>query len=112
MIHYEVLWTSVARDDLDDIANYIIEEDGVDAALMIVSRLELKATKLVTMPNRGVIAPELRDIGVMQYRQLSEPPWRIFYRILGAVVHVVAVVDSRRDLPGFLMERLMRIDRI
>ncbi len=64
--------------------------------------LERKAAKLVIiMPKRGVIIPELLDIGVLQYRQLTERLWRIFYRILGNTVHVVAVVDSRRDMVVF-----------
>jgi len=109
MIEYDVLWADVASADLDDIANFIAEEDGVDIALEIVCRLERKAEKLSSMPNRGVIVPELLDIGVLQYRQLTEKPWRILYRILGNTVHVVAVVDSRRDLAVFLMERLLRI---
>jgi len=40
---------------------------------------------------------------------LTERPWRILYRILGESVYVVAVVDSRRDMVAFLMERLLRI---
>jgi len=109
MIEYDVLWADVARSDLDNIANYIAEEDGVDIALEIVLRLERKAEKLVSMPKRGVIVPELLEIGVLQYRQLTEKPWRILYRILGNTVHVVAIVDSRRDMVSFLMERLLRI---
>jgi len=109
MVEYDVLWADVARADLDDIANYIAEEDGIGVALEIVLRLECKASKLVSMPKRGVIVPELLDIGVLQYRQLTERPWRILYRILGNTVHVVAIVDSRRDMVSFLMERLLRV---
>jgi len=109
MIEYDVLWTDVARADLDDIASYIAEEDGIDAALEIVCRLERKAAQLVSMPKRGVMIPELRDIGVLQYRQLTERPWRILYRIFGKTAYVVAVVDSRRDMLAFLMERLLRV---
>jgi len=109
MIDYDVLWADVARDDLDDIANYIAEEDSVDAALDVVCRLDRRAEKLVSLPKRGVVVPELLDIGVLQYRQLTERPWRILYRILGESVYVVAVVDSRRDMLAFLMQRLLRI---
>ncbi len=109
MIEYNVLWADVARADLDDIANFIAEEDGIEIALEVVLRLERKASKLVSMPKRGVIVPELLDIGVLQYRQLTERPWRILYRILGNTVHVVAIVDSRRDMVSFLMERLLRV---
>jgi len=109
MVEYDVLWADVARADLDDIANYIAEEDGIEIALEVVLRLEHKASKLVSMPKRGVIVPELLDIGVLQYRQLTERPWRILYRILGNTVHVVAIVDSRRDMVSFLMERLLRV---
>jgi len=109
MVEYEVLWADVARSDLDDIADYIIEENGVDVAITVVCHLERKAARLVNMPKRGVVVPELHDIGVLQYRQLTERPWRIIYRIFGSTVYVVAVVDGRRDLPLFLMERLLKV---
>ena len=109
MIEYSVLWADVARGDLDDIANYIAEADGFDMATTVVCRLEKKAAQLTRMPERGVIVPELQEIGVLQYRQLTERPWRIIYRVVEHTVYVLAVVDGRRDLALFLMERLLKV---
>ncbi|MDQ6975940.1 MAG: type II toxin-antitoxin system RelE/ParE family toxin [Mariprofundaceae bacterium] len=110
MADFDVLWTKEARQDLDDIADYIVSDNGAAVALDIVHQVEQTCMTLVSMPERGVVVPELRDIGVLQYRQLLLRPWRIFYRIHGGLVYVIAVVDSRRDLAAFLMDRLMRFD--
>jgi len=109
MTDYAVLWADVARKDLEEIANYIVEERGVDAALRVVGRIEDRCSSLITMPKRGVVVPELRDIGFFQYRQITEKPWRVFYRVQGETVFVVAVVDARRDIFSFLMERVLRL---
>jgi len=109
MTEYRVLWTDAARHDLENIADYIAGEDGIPIALDVVRRLESRAAELFTLPERGTVVPELLDIGIPQYRQLTVKPWRVFYRIEGDAVHVMAVVDSRRDIVAFLMERLFRV---
>ncbi|RLL50795.1 type II toxin-antitoxin system RelE/ParE family toxin [Mariprofundus sp. EBB-1] len=109
MAEYEVLWTDTATHDLNGIIEYIAEDRGAETALSILDRLELRADALFNMPNRGRIVPELQDIGVFQYRQLSETPWRIIYRIRKEVVYVVAVIDGRRDFIDLLLQRLIQI---
>ncbi|MDX8410220.1 MAG: type II toxin-antitoxin system RelE/ParE family toxin [Mariprofundales bacterium] len=109
MDEYEVLWTDTARLDLDGIIEYIAEEDGAAIALNVLDRLEKRAGKLLNMPNRGRVVPELQENGVFQYRQLSETPWRIIYRIRKEIVYVVAVIDGRRDFVDLLLQRLIQI---
>lgn len=108
MTDYNVLWTNAARDDLEAIANYTAEDSDADTALRIIVKIEQRCQALISMPKRGVVVPELRDIGLFHYRQLSERPWRIFYRIHDHKVFVIAVIDGRRDITSFLMERLIR----
>ena len=45
---------------------------------------------------------------ILTYRELLEGPWRIVYRYDADRIHVVAVLDDRRDLSGLLLERLIR----
>jgi len=102
-----VCWTSTARSDLEEIINYIAE-DSVSNALSVLDKLEAKAATLSLQPDRGRLVPELSRLGVCQYRELIESPWRIIYRIEINSVFVLAVVDSRRDLASILLHRLVR----
>jgi len=105
----EQICRDTANSDLDEIINYITEEKNVQTALKIMQGLEKRSERLVSIPERGVVVPELHDIGILQYRQLSEKPWRIIYRISGDIVYVIAVIDSRRNMLSCLMDRLLRL---
>lgn len=63
---------------------------------------------LVAMPSRGRVVPELRKRGISRYREVLVQPFRIIYRVSGRHVHVLAIVDHRRDLTQLLLERARR----
>ena len=107
MDEWQVAWTATAVSDLGDLVDYIAQDDPV-AALAAMKRLRARAGALCTHPQRDRIAPELREVGALHYRELLERPWRILYRIEGQRVLVLAVLDSRRDLQTLLLERLIR----
>jgi toxin ParE1/3/4 len=52
--------------------------------------------------------PELREIGVTEYREVVRKPYRIVYFTVGRQVYVVAILDGRRDLEDLLARRLLR----
>jgi len=107
MIERRVLWTRTARRDLDAIVAYIAT-DSIENAMSVLDRLQDRAESLRTAAERGRLVPELRSIGVHQYRELVERPWRIVYRMKPDSVMVLAVLDGRRDLESLLLERLVR----
>lgn len=102
-----VLWTDTARLDLQSLLEYIAEQDPA-AAVQVLDRIERKALTLQALSQRGRIVAELREVGVMHYRELIERPWRIVYRMDASRILVLAVLDSRRDLQSLLLERLIR----
>jgi plasmid stabilization system protein ParE len=59
------------------------------------------------MPLRGRTVPELRDHGVLNYREIIVSPWRIIYRVQDSAVIVLAVIDGRRSLEDVLLYRLL-----
>ena len=77
-------------------------------ALTVLARMERRCQTLAALPERGRIVPELRAVDILTYRELLEGPWRIVYRYDADRIHVVAVLDARRDLSGLLLERLIR----
>jgi plasmid stabilization system protein ParE len=52
--------------------------------------------------------PELKSVGVTEYRELIVSPYRVFFRIYENEVGVVGVLDGRRDLEETLIRRAMR----
>ena len=96
---------SYAR-DLEAIIDFIAE-DSPDEALRILQNLRRKASGLTTSPARGGIVPELKEQGIIVYRELICAPWRILFRISGRIVYVLAGLDSRRNLEDILLYRFV-----
>jgi toxin ParE1/3/4 len=54
------------------------------------------------------VVPELREVGVSDYREILWKPYRILYFVEDKRVYVVAILDGRRDLVDLLVQRLLR----
>ena len=102
---YQVVWSNIAENDLKNIIEYIADDSPPDA-LTIFKSIKQKASSLNTFPERGRIVPELRDQGILQYREIVMSPWRILYRISEMNVFVLSVLDSRRNIEDILLKRL------
>ncbi len=102
---YEVLWSNIAEIDLKSIIEHIAE-DSPSNAFKIFKNIKQKVSNLYTFPEKGRIVPELKDQGIMQYRELMIPPWRILYRISEESVYILSVLDSRRNIEDILLRRL------
>ena len=105
--NYQVLWTKAAEEDLKSIIEYIYT-DSPSAARNNLRKIKTKAANLCSFPQKGQIVPELKDHGILQYRELIIPPWRMIYRISEEQVYVLLVIDSRRNVEDILLERLVR----
>ena len=101
-----VVWAESARDDLDELLSYFAA-DAPRAALGVHDPIEARAAELARFPNRGRIVLELHWHGIVAYRELIEPPWRIVYRSDRASVVVHVVIDARRRLDAALLARLL-----
>jgi toxin ParE1/3/4 len=103
---YQVVWTSVAEDDLKGIIEYI-SIDNPHNALKILQEIKKKASSLYTFPERGRVVPELQDQGISQYRELIVPPWRLIYRIEERKIYVLSLIDFRQNVEDILLKRLI-----
>ncbi|MGH8488070.1 MAG: type II toxin-antitoxin system RelE/ParE family toxin, partial [Gammaproteobacteria bacterium] len=99
--------TETARTDVDEIAR-IIAHDKNENAHAFLDRIEHAAEKLAFLPQRGRLVPELKELGVLAYREIIVRPWRIIYRFDADRAYVVGLLDGRRDLASLLLERLIR----
>jgi len=90
----QVIWAEPALNDLDAIADYIAL-DNPTAARELVQRIFKHVDHLIVQPDSGSKPRELRG---GRYRQIVEPPCRIFYRRDGETVYVVYVMRGERKL--------------
>jgi addiction module RelE/StbE family toxin len=90
----QVIWTEPALNDLDAIADYIAIENPVAAAELVRKVFE-HVEQLEAHPESGSRPPELKR---SRYRQIVEPPCRIFYRYDGETVLVLFVMRSEQLL--------------
>lgn len=90
----QVIWTETALNDLDAIADYIAIENPV-AAAELVQRVFRHVEQLVAHPESGSRPPELKR---SRYRQIIEPPCRVFYRYDGEKIFVLFVMRSEQLL--------------
>ena len=95
----EVIWTEPALNDLDAIADHIAL-DNPDAARRLVRAVFRHVALLARHPESGSKPQELRG---RRYRQIVEPPCRIFYRYDGRRVFVLYAMRGERKLSARLL---------
>ncbi len=104
--NYSIEWADVAENDLKGIIEYIAQDSPANA-LKMLKKIKQKSSSLYTLPERGRIVPELQDQGILIYRELIIPPWRIIYRISEMKVYVLSVLDARQNVEDILLNRLI-----
>lgn len=101
----DITWTRTAVRDLDEILEYIAAERGVNQALQLYETICHSIASLATMPCRLRQVPELHDVGLFEYREIIERPYRLMFRVADREVVILAILDSRRDLEELLIQR-------
>lgn len=104
---YQVVWAVAAKNDLQQIIEYIAIDSPGNAS-QILKKIKQKTADLYAMPDRGRILPELKGQGIHTYRELIIAPWRIIYRISDTTVFVLSVIDARRNVEDILLDRLVK----
>ncbi len=104
----EVVWTEPALADLEAIADYIAL-DSTAAAKALVERVFLHVAQLADHPESGSRLPELKR---SRYRQIVEPPCRVFYRHDDARVYILHIIRAeRRFRARTLVDRVSRTSK-
>lgn len=104
----EIVWTEPALADLGAIADYIAL-DKPEAASVLVKRVFQHVEHLHQYPESGSRPPELKR---SRYRQIVEPPCRVFYRYDGGRVYILYVMRSEQLLrPAKIAAREKKAER-
>jgi toxin ParE1/3/4 len=106
---YHIEISTNAENDLMEIWSYIAETDLIGNANNLTAKLEKLCQSLFQFPERGRIVPEMRKLGVTEFREIQHNPYRIIYNIWKEKVLIVSVVDGRRALEVLLKEKLLDI---
>jgi plasmid stabilization system protein ParE len=107
----QVIWTEPALNDLDAIGEYIAV-DNRDAASRLVKRVFAHVEMLAQHPEFGPRIPEL--LPGSRYRQIVEPPCRVFYRHdkSSQTVFILGVMRGEKLFQKRLLQRRSEPTRI
>ena len=103
---YNIKWTAPARDDLNELIDYI-SVANLDYAVKILDAIEENVKKLNMFPNRYRIVPELETCGYLIYREIIVEYWRVIFRIENNFVYIMLVIDGRRNLEDILLKKIL-----
>ena len=104
----EVVLSEPALADLLDINDYYLREVSDRVASNIIDGLEAAVNNLADFPDMGSIPKELLSLGIRQYRQVIQNPYRIIYETFADKIVVHAILDGRRDMQSLLVQRILR----
>jgi len=107
-VNYSVVFLKAAEQDLKELKQYIVRHFGNATWQATLVQLKTSVQTLQTHPQAGSIPDELRTLNPGQYRQVLSGMNRIIYEIRQETIYIHIVCDSRRDMQGLLMRRMLR----
>jgi len=103
---YFVKWTAPAREDVNEIIDFI-SKNNINYAIKILDNIEEDVKNLGVFPERYRIVPELEKYGYLIYREIIVEYWRIIYKIENKYVYIMLVIDGRRNIEDLLLKKLI-----
>ena len=103
----KLVWPKHSQLDIAGIIDYIAFHDSANKASAVFEKMMGKADGVIEFPSKGRIVPELREIGVHDFLEQIQAPYRLIYREHENHIVVVAVLDGRRDLGEILIQRAL-----
>ena len=105
-MHYKIVVTDTAKQDLRNIVLYIAEESkNKDIASDFVNELRAKTKVLEAYPNSGAI-PDDRVLKSLGYRFLVHKDYMLFYLVneTQKIIYIIAIFNSKRDYVRAMMK--------
>ena len=95
MNKYEVVWTSDALNDLDEVYEFIAQK-SIQRAIKTVEAILDQADQLITHPYSGQKEEGLQHLSD-NYRYLVKDHYKTIYQVLEQRVVIIQVFDTRQD---------------
>jgi addiction module RelE/StbE family toxin len=103
---YFVKWTAPAREDINEIIDYI-SLTNPSYAVKVLDKIEDHVKQLDILPGRYRIVPVLERYGYLLYREIIVEYWHIIYKIENNFVYIMLVVDGRRNLEDLILKKIV-----
>ncbi|WP_198084303.1 type II toxin-antitoxin system RelE/ParE family toxin [Variovorax sp. E3] len=103
----KVVFLQSAEADLKDLRRYVIKNFGSTAWASSYAKIKESVALIEAHPQAGRVPDELEDLNVAQYRQVISGMNRIIYEVRVDAAYIHLVCDTRRDLKGLLMRRIV-----
>ena len=104
---YKVQVLAYAKDDYREIRGYVKRKFGDQVWTTVEADFKKMLRQIADMPLAGSIPEEIAAIGLVHYRQRLVGQTRVIYQIKDAEIFVHMFVDTNRDFPTVLYDRLM-----
>ncbi len=104
---YSIDWSPVALRDVGEILGYVGLHESLEAAARLFAKISSRIKTLERFPRRCRVVPELKEQGILEYRELILEPYRIFFRLTQKKIGIVGVLDGRRDLEELILQRAL-----
>jgi len=104
---HKIVWSQDSAEDLEDIIQYINDRSGKEMAKSIYKRIIYKIENASVFPGSGRKVPELDVLGDSGIHEVIESPWRIIYRITENELHIISVIDGRRNVEELLYKKII-----
>jgi toxin ParE1/3/4 len=104
---FTVFLTAGAAGDLEEFYDYIALHDAPGKSEQVLASIEKILSSLAESPERGTYPKELLALGIRDYREIFFKPYRVICHVIDDKVHVLLIVDGRRDMQTLLQRRLL-----
>jgi toxin ParE1/3/4 len=96
----QLIWTTPALQDMEEIAEYIAL-DNFGAAQKLIQKIFSGVERLEQHPNSGRRPPELKKT---LYGEIIIGPCRIFYKVVNDKVYILYIMRGERMLRKYLLD--------
>ena len=104
---YKIIWSKDAGEEMIEIISWYKYNVGKNIAQKIYKNINLQIKKLKDMPGIGKKVQILKDIGINDYRQIVQDHWIIYYKVEKENIHIISVIDGRRNLEEILYKKII-----
>ena len=104
----KVVFLRSAEADLQDLRAYVVKNFGAGTWKRSYRKIKDAVARIEAHPLSGKVPDEFRTLHIVQYRQVLSGMNRIIYEVRGNTAYIHLVCDTRRDLKGLLMKRIVQ----
>jgi len=103
----EIIWSEDAGYEYEEIIDWLKITINKNYADKIFTKINQTIEAVAENPKIGKEVQLLKDIGIREYRQITETYWVIFYRIESNAIKIVSIIDGRRNLEEILYKKVI-----